>query len=78
MQLLRKEVHRDKSLQNIRKTSLVSAKKLGYEVNPALPLLDNDLKLRSQEEIVARSLAIDESNLDSSDYGYRVRVCYGS
>ncbi|KJZ13313.1 hypothetical protein TW85_13940 [Marinomonas sp. S3726] len=54
--------------QKIRKKSLASAKKLGYEVNPALPLLDDDLELRPQEEIVARSLAL--FAVIASSYGF--------
>ena len=46
------------NLQSIRKKSLNSAEKLGYEINTALPLLDDCIKLRPQEEIVGRSLAL--------------------
>ncbi|EEZ39305.1 DUF4272 domain-containing protein [Photobacterium damselae] len=45
-------------LQKIRKKSLSSAEKLGYEINTILPLFDDGIKLRPQEEIVGRSLAL--------------------
>lgn len=45
-------------LQKIREISLKSAKKLGYETNSDLPLLDDGIKVRPQQEIVGRSLAL--------------------
>lgn len=54
--------------QNIRKKSLSSAKNLGCEVYPDLPLLDDNLKLRPQEEIIGRSLAL--FAVIASSYGF--------
>ncbi|MFC4701509.1 DUF4272 domain-containing protein [Glaciecola siphonariae] len=45
-------------LQKIREISQKNAKKLGYEINTNLPLLDDDIGLRPQQEIVGRSLAL--------------------
>lgn len=44
--------------QKIRNESLRKAKKLGYETNPALPLLDSSLSLRPVDEVISRSLAL--------------------
>lgn len=41
----------------IRQGSIEEARRLGYEVNPELPLLDFDLRLRGQDEVVLRCLA---------------------
>src|SRR5215510_15273121 len=43
------------SSDEIRRTSLTEAKRLGYGTNPTLPLLDDNLSLRSQGEIVSRA-----------------------
>jgi hypothetical protein len=45
-------------LEKIRKRSVAKAEKLGYQTNPHLPLLDEDLSLRPENEIIERSLAL--------------------
>jgi hypothetical protein len=44
--------------KQIREQSLASARRLGYEVNEGLPLLDDELRLRSQESAVERFLCL--------------------
>lgn len=44
--------------QIIRQESLKEAEKLGYETNPALPLLDDSISLRIKDEIIFRSLSL--------------------
>jgi hypothetical protein len=55
-------------LEEIRRTSLTEAKRLGYATNPALPLLDANLALRSQDDIVSRALAL--HCVVASSYGF--------
>lgn len=45
-------------LRAIRDRSLSIARKLGYETNVSLPLLDEDVRLRPAHEIVDRTLAL--------------------
>ena len=41
----------------LRQESVEEARRLGCELNPGLPLLDSDLRLRSQDDAVRRCLA---------------------
>ncbi len=54
--------------QIIREKSLASASNLGYPVNLELPLLSTDLKLRTEDEIIGRSLALHV--VIACSYGY--------
>lgn len=47
-----------KDLRTIRERSLSIARKLGYETNVSLPLLDEDVRLRPAHVVVDRTLAL--------------------
>jgi hypothetical protein len=47
-----------RNLQTIRDMSLAEAERLGYPINPALPLLDGGLALRAKGDIAERLLCL--------------------
>lgn len=47
-----------KDMRAVRDRSLSIARKLGYETNASLPLLDEDVRLRPTHEVVDRTLAL--------------------
>lgn len=44
--------------QELRNRSIAKVKKLGYEVNPSLPLLDSAVEVRDGKDVVARLLCL--------------------
>lgn len=55
-------------LKQIRDESIQTAKRLGVDISPSLPLMDSDSKVRDKNEIVSRLLAMHA--IAASAYGF--------
>lgn len=62
------------NLEQVREESELIAANLGYEVLPLLPLLDDELRLRDREIVVARTLAL--GAVVACSYGFEHRQAY--